>query len=135
MDHLVHRAVALGEEFVAEAEGDVINDLRFLEGEQFGVVAVGREKTLFSHGSYESYRSYSRPALDPVANDLQNRFPLLAFQRQARGAHPFCSQTAFLDCQFDILHKFYGNIQVEQRGVPAVEFSRFFPFPAGGKFP
>jgi hypothetical protein len=43
LDHLVDGAIAAREEFVGEAEGNVVNDFGFLEGEKSAVVAPGRE--------------------------------------------------------------------------------------------
>ena len=40
LDHLVNGAVAFGEELVREAEGDVIDNLGFLEGEESLVIAA-----------------------------------------------------------------------------------------------
>ncbi len=43
LNHLVYRAVASGEILVREAEGEVINDLSFLVGEQCLVIATRRD--------------------------------------------------------------------------------------------
>ncbi len=43
LDHLVDGAVASAEVFVGEAEGDVVDDFGFLEGEERGVIAAWEE--------------------------------------------------------------------------------------------
>src|SRR5207249_3037081 len=46
LDHLVDSAVALGEEFVRKAEGEVVDNLGFFEGEESLVVASAREEAV-----------------------------------------------------------------------------------------
>jgi len=46
LDHLVNRAVAFGEKLVSEAEGDIENDLRLVEGVEGLVVATRRKKAV-----------------------------------------------------------------------------------------
>src|SRR4029077_13642152 len=50
LDHLIHSAVALGEELVREAEGNIIDDLGFLEGEERLVIAARRKQPLWRMG-------------------------------------------------------------------------------------
>jgi hypothetical protein len=44
LHHLIDRAVAPAQEALAEAEGEVIDDLGFLIGEEFLVIAMRRDE-------------------------------------------------------------------------------------------
>lgn len=53
LDHLVDGAVALGEEALAEAEGEVVDDFGLAVGEEFLVVAVRRDEAGRGHEEAE----------------------------------------------------------------------------------
>jgi hypothetical protein len=50
LDHLIHGAVGFREVLVREAEGEVVDDLGFLEGEQSLVISARWEQPLGGMG-------------------------------------------------------------------------------------
>src|SRR5436190_7022546 len=71
-----------------------------------------------------------RPVLNPVMNDLQDRFPFVTGERQARRAHPLRAETTFLHRQLDVLHKLHMRIQMQQRREPTVNRQRVLVAPS-----
>src|ERR1044071_5811430 len=70
-----------------------------------------------------------------VVNNFQNPFPLFAFERQARRAHPFRTEAAFLHGEFDVLNELRVGVEVEERGEPCVEIACLVPFAMSREFP
>ena len=60
---------------------------------------------------------------------VEDTLPLRANEREARGADPFCAQTALLHGQLDVLDKLGMGVQMKQRSEPAVNLPGLLPIP------
>ena len=67
LNHLVNGAVALGEELVGEAEGDIVNNLGLLKRQQRLVVASRRKQAVGRWKRNGSYGKHGKNLFHPVA--------------------------------------------------------------------
>src|SRR5262245_56181668 len=78
---------------------------------------------------------YAGPAVETGVDNLQNTFPLLTHEQQARGAHPLGTETALLHRQFYVLHELDVRVEMQQRGEPTIKLTGFVPLAASREFP
>lgn len=70
-----------------------------------------------------------------MSDDGEDLVAFFSDDGEAGGAGGFRAEADFGHAEFDVLDEFDFGIEVEQRGVPAVEFAGLVPAAGGGEFP
>src|SRR5260370_8203960 len=72
---------------------------------------------------------------DSIVNDFEDLFALGSGEGKSRGTDPFGTEATFLDSEFDVLNEFNMDIEMKQRGEPAIDFACLVPFALTGQIP
>jgi hypothetical protein len=72
---------------------------------------------------------------DGLADNAKDLFAFFAFKGEPRGAGEFGAVSAFGDGEFDVLDELGMGIEVEERGIPAVDIAGLFEIALGCQVP
>src|SRR5260370_24644089 len=72
---------------------------------------------------------------DSIVNDFEDLFALGSGEGKSRGTDPFGTEATYLDSEFDVLNELNMDIEMKQRGEPAIDFACLVPFARAGQIP